>query len=86
MNKHSRNTICDRHYFLGTEANVLLRIFYYNAPGVFFDYRSGTIVIDFRHRFTVINMNDTPVPIGQIHSFHSYVNTFISFICITVIA
>ena len=25
------------------------------------------------HRFTVININDTPVPIGQIHSFHSYV-------------
>ena len=33
-------------------------------------YRSRT---DFRHRLTVINMNDTPVPIGQMHSFHSYV-------------
>ena len=31
---------------------------------------SRTIVVDIRHRFTVINMNDTPVPNGQIHSFH----------------
>ena len=30
-------------------------------------YRSRTIVVDFRHRFTAINMNDMPVPIGQIH-------------------
>ena len=37
MYKHSRNTISDRHFFLGTEANVLLRIFYYNALGVFFE-------------------------------------------------
>ena len=36
-------------------------------------YKSRTIVIDFRHRFTIISMNDTPVPIGQIRSFHSYV-------------
>ena len=36
-------------------------------------YRSWTIIVDFSHRFTVINMNNTPVPIGQIHSFHSYV-------------
>ena len=36
-------------------------------------YISRTIVVDFRHRFTVININDTPVPSGQIHSFHSYV-------------
>ena len=36
-------------------------------------YRSRTILVDFRHRFTVINMNDTPVSIGQIHSFHSLV-------------
>ena len=35
-------------------------------------YSSRTIVVDFRHRFTVVDMNDTPVPIGQIHSFHSY--------------
>ena len=40
-------------------------------------YSSRTIVADFRHRFTVINMNDTPVPIDQIHSFQSI-------ICITV--
>ena len=33
----------------------------------------GMIGVDFRHRFTAINKNDTPVPIGQIHSFHSYV-------------
>ena len=38
MNKHSRNTIYDRHFFfLGIEANVLLRIFYYNALGAFFE-------------------------------------------------
>ena len=36
-------------------------------------YSSRTIVVDFRHSFTVINMNDRSVPIGQIHSFHSYV-------------
>ena len=30
------------------------------------------IVVDFRFRFTVIDMNDMPVPMGQIHSFHSY--------------
>ena len=36
-------------------------------------YSSQTIIVDFRHRFTVINMNDTPVPIGQINLFHSYV-------------
>ena len=30
-------------------------------------------MVDFRHRLTVINMNATPVPIRQIHSFHSYV-------------
>ena len=35
-------------------------------------YSSRTLVEDFRHRFTVINMNGTSVPIGQIHSFHSY--------------
>ena len=28
------------------------------------------IILD---RFTIIDMNDTPVLIGQIHSFHSYV-------------
>ena len=33
----------------------------------------GQFVVDFRHRLTVVNMNDTPVSIGQIHSFHSYV-------------
>ena len=27
-------------------------------------------------RFTVINMNDTPVPIGQMHSFHLYVEGY----------
>ena len=37
---------------------------------------SRTIVVDFRHRLTVINMNNTTVPIGQIHSFQ--------FICIAV--
>ena len=37
MNKHSRNTISDRQIFLGTKANVLLRIFYYNALGAFFE-------------------------------------------------
>ena len=37
MNKHSRNTISDRQFFPGTEANVLLRIFYYNALGAFFE-------------------------------------------------
>ena len=31
-------------------------------------YRSRTIEVEFRHRFTVVNTNDTPVPIGQIHS------------------
>ena len=36
MNKHSRNTISDRQFFLGIEANVLLRVFYYNALGAFF--------------------------------------------------
>ena len=36
-------------------------------------YSSRTIVVDFRHRFTVTSINDTPVPIGQIHLFHSYV-------------
>ena len=35
-------------------------------------YRSWTIVVDLRHRFTVINMIDTPVPIGQTRSFHVY--------------
>ena len=33
--------------------------------------KSCTIVVDFRHRFTVINMNGTLIPIGQIYSFHS---------------
>ena len=37
MNKHSRNTIFDRHFYLGTESNVLLSIFYYNTPGAFFE-------------------------------------------------
>ena len=37
MNKHSRNMFYDRHFFLGIEANVLLRIFYYNALGAFFE-------------------------------------------------
>ena len=37
MNKHSRNTTSDRQFFLGIEANVLLRIFYYNALGAFFE-------------------------------------------------
>ena len=32
-------------------------------------FSSRTIVIDFRHRFTIININDTPVPIGHIGSF-----------------
>ena len=36
-------------------------------------YRSRTIVQVIRHRFTVVNMNSTPVPIGQIYSFHSYI-------------
>ena len=36
-------------------------------------YRSRAIVVDFRHRFTVSNMDNMPVPIGQIHSYHSYV-------------
>ena len=52
-----------------------------NAPALmgnymFFDveaceymYRCRTIVADFRHTFTVINMNDTPVSIGLIHSY-----------------
>ena len=30
-------------------------------------------VVDFHYRVTVINMKDTPVFIGQMHSFHSYV-------------
>ena len=33
-------------------------------------YIYRAIVADASHRFTVINMNDTHVPIGQIHSFH----------------
>ena len=37
------------------------------------DYSSRTIIVDFCHRFTVISMKDMPVPIGQIHSFHSFV-------------
>ena len=37
MNKHSRNTISDRQFFLDTEVNVLLRIFYYNALREFFE-------------------------------------------------
>ena len=37
MNKHSRNTISDRPFFLDIEANVLLRIFYYNALGTFLE-------------------------------------------------
>ena len=36
-------------------------------------YSSRTIIVDVRHRFTVKNMNNTPVPIGQMHSFLSYV-------------
>ena len=44
---------------------------YLGLSGVF--YRSRMIEVDFRHRFTVINMSDTHVPIGQIHSCHSYV-------------
>ena len=36
-------------------------------------YRSRTIVVDFCHRFTDINMSDLPVTIGQVHPFHSYV-------------
>ena len=31
------------------------------------------ISVDFRHRFTVTNLNYTTVSIGQMHSFHSYV-------------
>ena len=30
-------------------------------------YKSQTILVDFRHRLTVMNMNDTPIPIGQLH-------------------
>ena len=31
-----------------------------------------TIVVNFRHRFTIININDTPVPVGleNIHLIH----------------
>ena len=36
--------------------------------------KSIMIIVDSRHSFTIINMNETPVPIGPIHSFHSYVN------------
>ena len=36
-------------------------------------YRSRTIVVDFRHRFTVINMNDTPVLLVKyIYFIHMY--------------
>ena len=37
MNIHSRSTISDRQLILGIEANVLLRIFYYNALGAVFE-------------------------------------------------
>ena len=30
------------------------------------------IVADSRHTFTVTNLDDTPVPNGQIHLSHSY--------------
>ena len=33
---------------------------------------SRTIVVDFGYRLTVINMNETPVSIGQMHSFYLY--------------
>ena len=46
----------------------------YNGKSVMEVYsnRPGAIV-GIRHRCTVINMNGTLVPIGQIYSFHSYV-------------
>ena len=34
-------------------------------------HRPRKIVVDFRHRFTIINMNDKPVSLGQIYSFDS---------------
>ena len=37
INEHSRNTFSDRHFFLGIEANVLLRLFNYNAQGAIFE-------------------------------------------------
>ena len=37
MDKHSRNTISDRLFFLGIGANVLLRIFCYNTLGACFE-------------------------------------------------
>ena len=35
-------------------------------------YRSRMILVDYRHRFTVIHMNHILVPIGQIYPFYSY--------------
>ena len=32
----------------------------------FYLYKSRPIIVASRHIFTVINMNDTPIPIGQI--------------------
>ena len=37
------------------------------------DYSFRMIVVDFCRRFAVISKHDTPVPISQIHSFHSHV-------------
>ena len=46
MTEHSRNTISDRHFFLGIEANVVLRNFYYNALGAFFNHWYNALVVE----------------------------------------